>query len=257
MTRVLHDKVALVTGGSRGIGRGIAERLARDGALVTITYNTNESAANETVSLIESEGGRALALQAALENPRAIGSMFDRLDEELAARTGEPRLDIVVNNAGGSAWATFEDATPENFDAIFAVNARAPFFVLQAAAGRLREGGRIINISTGLTRHPSPQAPLPVYTMAKAGIDVLSRDLAVTFGARGITVNVVAPGWTETDANAQVRTDPDIVARIESETALGRFGRPDDIASVVAFLASPEAGWVTGQYIEASGGHRI
>jgi 3-oxoacyl-[acyl-carrier protein] reductase len=256
-TDTLHGKVALVTGGSNGIGRAIAERLGHDGAFVALTYNSDEDAAAEAVRAIEASGGRAICLQSSLEERYAYAQLFERLDAELGRRLGDTGLDIVVNNAGGAAFATFEEATPETFDKVFAIYARTPFFIIQAAAERLRDGGRVINISTGLSQRPSPQAPQPVYTMAKAGLNALSHALAAKLGARGITINAVAPGWTETKTNAPVREDRELVETIEADTALGRFGRPSDIASVVAFLAGPDGGWVTGQYIEASGGYRL
>jgi 3-oxoacyl-[acyl-carrier protein] reductase len=256
-TENLRGKTALVTGGSHGIGRAIAERLGRDGAFVAITYHSDPDAAAQVVDGVEDSGGRAVSLQASLEERYAYADLFERLDTEFENRLGETGLDIVVNNAGGAAFATFEEATPETFDNVFAIYARTPFFIIQSAAKRMRRGGRVINISTGLSKRPSPQAPLPVYTMAKAGLDALSHALAGSLGARGITINAVAPGWTETKANAPVLENRKVVETIEADTALGRFGTPSDIASVVAFLAGPDGGWVTGQYIEASGGYRL
>jgi NAD(P)-dependent dehydrogenase (short-subunit alcohol dehydrogenase family) len=256
-TESLSGKTALVTGGSHGIGRAIAERLGHDGAFVALTYNSDRAAAADVVRSIEASGGRALALQASLEERLAYVELFKRLDAEFTSRFGNTGLDIVVNNAGGAAFAGFQDATPETFDLVFAIYARTPFFIIQAAAERLRDGGRVINISTGLSQRPSPQAPQPVYTMAKAGLNALSHALAAKLGARGITINAVAPGWTDTKSNAPVLENRELVETIEADTALGRFGRPTDIASVVAFLAGPDGAWVTGQYIEASGGYRL
>jgi 3-oxoacyl-[acyl-carrier protein] reductase len=253
----LQGKTALVTGGSHGIGRAIAERLGRDGAFVALTYNSDQDSAAEAVRSIEDAGGGAVALQASLQKQRAYAELFERLDAELENRFGDTALDIVVNNAGGAAFATFEDATPDTFDNVFAIYARTPFFIIQSAVKRLRHGGRVINISTGLSQRPSPQAPQPVYTMAKAGINALSHALASDLGARGVTINAVAPGWTETKSNVPVLDNPELVETIEADTALGRIGKPSDIASVVAFLAGPDGGWVTGQYIEASGGYRL
>jgi 3-oxoacyl-[acyl-carrier protein] reductase len=250
--RLVREKTVLVTGGSRGIGRAIAERLATDGAaLVAVTYNVNANAAKETVAIIETAGSRGVAIQAALEDVANIEALFGQLDGELA---GE-KLDILVNCAGNPAWDSLRTATPATFDAIFAVHTRAPFFVTQAATARLADGGRVINVSSGVSKRPTPQ--LPVYAMAKAAIDAFTRALAIELGPRAITVNAVAPGWTATDINTDVRKNAKLVAQIEARTPLGRFGQPSDIAAVVAFLASPNAGWVTGQYIEASGGYGL
>ncbi|MGE8359933.1 SDR family NAD(P)-dependent oxidoreductase [Pseudomonas sp.] len=255
MPTPLTDKTALVTGGSRGIGRAIAERLAQEGATVALTYNINKAAAEEAVAAIERAGGRAFALHADLADAHAIPALFEQLDRELTARTGSKALDILVNNAGNSGWGGLADATPDSWDTMVAVHARAPFFVVQAALSRLVDGGRIINLSSSLGTRPLPI--VPIYSMAKAAINNLTHALAMELGPRSITVNTVAPGWVRTDMNAAVRENADMVRAIEADTALGRFGEPSDIAAVVAFLASDAGRWVTAQVIEASGGYKL
>lgn len=255
MSQALNGKTALVTGGSRGIGRAIAERLAADGATVAITYNASSTGAEEAVAGIEKAGGTAFALHADLVDAGSIPGLFDELDRELTQRKGSKALDILVNNAGNSGWGGLADATPEAWDTMVAVHARAPFFMVQSAVGRLSNGGRIVNISSGLSTRPQPM--VPIYSMAKAAINNLTHALAMELGPRAITVNAVAPGWTRTDMNAAVRENADMVKSIEADTALGRFGETSDIAAVVAFLASDEGRWVTGQIVEASGGYRL
>lgn len=255
MEQPLKGKTALVTGASRGIGRAIAERLARDGATVALTYNASKSGADETVAAIEKAGGAAFAIHADLVDPATVPALFESLDAEFIRRNHSKALDILVNNAGNSGWVGFKDATPESWDTLVAVYARAPFFIVQAALDRLADGGRIINISSAAATKPVTAAP--VYSMAKAAINNLTHALASELGPRGITANAVAPGYTRTDVNAAIRENPELVKAVEAEIAMGRFGEPEEIAAVVAFLASEEGRWVTGQTIEASGGYKL
>lgn len=255
MSQTLAGKTALVTGGSRGIGRAIAERLARDGAVVALTYNESQAGADDTVASIEKFGGQAVALHADLADVSSIPDLFERLDTELAARGAHSGLDLLINNAGNSGWGGLTDTTPQSWDTMFAVHVRAPFFVVQTALRRLSDGGRVINISSAAATRPV-QA-VPVYSMAKAAINNLTHSLAMELGRRRITVNAVSPGWTATDMNAAVRENADMVSSIETDTALGRFGEASEIAAVVAFLASDGAQWVTAQVIEASGGYKL
>jgi 3-oxoacyl-[acyl-carrier protein] reductase len=255
MTGRLDGRIALVTGGSRGIGRGIALRLAQEGsAVVAFTYHSNDAAARETAAQIEAAGASAVAIRARLERTGDIDALFRALDEKLTALTGDTGLDILVNNAGSAGTGTLTTTTPDTFDEIVAVNARAPFFVLQQASSRLREGGRVINISSAFSTRPSPGAP--VYSMAKAAVNALSTIAAAELGERGITVNTVSPGWTATDANADARRDERLIASVARDTAAGRIAEPADIAGVVAMFASAEGAWLTGQYAEANGRFR-
>lgn len=250
--KTLEGKIAVVTGASRGIGRAIATRLAADGALVCVNYRGNAEAAAETVLAIESAGGEAFALQGDVGSVVEIASFFEALDTELKARRGDHHFDILVNNAGigeVGAWATTTEA---EFDKVFATNVKGPFFAVQHAAPRIRDGGRIINVSSNLSRRP--MAGFLAYCMTKAAIDNFTVGLAGDLGKRGITVNTLAPGLTATDLTSAITTVPEVNYQYSSMTALGRIGKVEDIASAAAFLASPDAGWVTGLYLEASGG---
>jgi NAD(P)-dependent dehydrogenase (short-subunit alcohol dehydrogenase family) len=253
MSDALTGKTALVTGGSRGIGRGIATRLAADGALVAVHYATNSQAAAETVTSIEAAGGSAFAIGQPFGDQDDAARLVERLDHELSERTGSTHLDILVNNAGVSLQGGLAETTAAIFDEQFAVNTRAPFFLTQAAAQRMGPGGRIITISSGVTRQAFPN--LLAYSMSKAAIDVMARTLAKELGPRGITVNVVAAGLVDTDMNAGwLRASDEAREQAASVSAFGRVGQPSDIADVVAFTASDDARWITGQVIDATGG---
>ncbi len=249
------SKAALVTGASRGIGRAIALRLARDGILVCVHYGGNKAAADDTVAAIERDGGHAFALAADLRRVAAIHILFEDLDRELTKRTGQARFDILVNNAGTAIGKPIGDWTEAEFDQQFDLNVKGLFFVTQMAIPRLRDHGRIINIGTGLTRFSL--APYAVYAASKGAVNVLTQHLALVLGSRGITVNTLAPGAIDTDMNAGwIRTEEGrkIAA---SMAALNRVGMPEDIADVASFLASEDSRWITGQRIEASGGAHV
>jgi 3-oxoacyl-[acyl-carrier protein] reductase len=248
----LKGKVAVVTGGSRGIGRGIALRLARDGALVAINYHSNAEAANEAVRAVESAGGEAFALQADVGSVQQIGRFFERLDAELQRRRGDRRFDILVNNAGVGGSGPLEATTEADFDRVFATNVKGPFFVTQQALPRLRDGGRVINVSSGASRHPMPE--FLAYCMTKAALNNFTEGLAAELGKRGITVNTLSPGLTATDMAARFLENPEVVAGFSTITALRRIGSVEDLADAASLLASDDARWVTGQYFEASGG---
>ncbi|MFE6051830.1 SDR family oxidoreductase [Kitasatospora sp. NPDC056446] len=248
----LTDKTALVTGSSRGIGRATAQRLAREGALVIVHYASDQAAADETVELIERDGGRAFPVRARLGVPGDVHELFLGVERGLKERIGETRLDILVNNAGATTPAGLapEDVTAEEFDRLFAVNAKAPFFIVQRALPLLSDGGRIINISSGLTRFASPDQV--AYAMTKGAIEQLSLHFARHLAPRGITVNSVAPGIT--DNGSAVFDIPEAVEQMSQLSAFKRVGKAVDIADVVTFLASDEARWITGSFVDASGG---
>ncbi|PKV87769.1 SDR family oxidoreductase [Streptomyces sp. TLI_146] len=244
----LTGRTALVTGGSRGIGRGIAERLGRDGARVAVHYGSNETAAKETVAAIEAAGGSAFALGQELGVPgdaEALWAAFDRHADG---------VDILVNNAGIGTARTFGEIDEAEYERLFAVNAKAPFFLARLGLERMRDGGRIVNISSGVSK----SAVLPdliAYAMTKGALDVFTRDLSKIVGSRGITVNSVAPGIVDTDVNADwLRASEEAWQGAAAMSALGRVGEPSDIADVVAFLASADGRWVTGQWVDATGG---
>lgn len=242
---VLEGKAALVTGGSRGIGRAIVQRLTRDGAAVVFSYHTNETAADELVQQIENAGGDVLAVRADQGRMADQAALLDAAEQHLGG------LDILVNNAAFGEPAAIADITEAYYDRVMAVNAKGPFFAMQQAGRRLRDNGRVINISTLNTVLPSPG--VAVYAASKAAVEQFTAVAAREFGARGITVNSVSPGTTDTDllraSNSQETLD-----RVVGMTALGRIGEPSDIANVVAFLAGPDSQWITGQNLRATGG---
>ncbi|WP_051406941.1 SDR family oxidoreductase [Nocardia sp. CNY236] len=246
----LTGKTALVTGSSRGIGRAIAERLAREGALVAVHYARQTDTANEVVAGIEAAGGAAFGVQAELGVPGDVDTLFEAVERKLKERASRAELDIVVNNAGIMGGIAPEEVTPELFDRLVAVNAKAPFFITQRALGMMPDGGRIIGISSGLTRFANPDEV--AYAMTKGALEQLAFHFAKHLGPRGITVNSVAPGITNN--GSPVFDIPEAVAQMSELSAFGRLGEPADVADVVAFLASPDARWITGAFIDASGG---
>jgi bifunctional oxygenase/reductase len=246
----LVNKTALVTGSSRGIGRAIAERLARDGALVVVHYWKSKDAAEEIVASIKATGGRAFAVRALLGVPGDVDILFEGVEEGLKEHTGEARLDILVNNAGIMGGVTPEETTPELFDRLVAVNAKAPLFIVQRALSIMADGGRVINISSGLTRFANPQEI--AYAMTKAAVEMIGLHYARHLASRGITVNSVAPGVTNN--GSEIFNNPQVVEAVSRLSAFGRVGDPADVAGVVAFLASDDARWVTGTFIDATGG---
>ncbi|MGW4728626.1 SDR family NAD(P)-dependent oxidoreductase [Streptomyces shenzhenensis] len=251
----LTGKTALVTGASRGIGRAVARGLARDGALVAVHYSRNETAARETLELIAEDGGQAFGVRSELGVPGDAEALYARLEDTLADRGAGPDLDILVNNAGVSGPGRVQDVTPELFDRLFAVNTRSPFFLVQRGLKNLRDGGRIINVSSAVTRIAYPESV--AYAMAKGALNTFTLALAKELGPRRITVNAVSPGFIETDMNARKRTTPEAAAQLAALSAFNRIGHPADIADIIVFLASDRSRWITGQCIDASGGSRL
>lgn len=241
----LSSKTALVTGASRGIGRAIAIKLAADGARVAVNFTKNEGAAQEVVAAIEAAGGEAFAVQGDVADLASIETLFG----EVETRFG--RLDILVNNAGIAESADFLEATPQHFDDQFGLNVRGLYFATQRALKILNDGGRIISISSIASRGLSIE--YAAYGATKAAVNALTSSLSKGLGARGITVNAVSPGVIETDM-MRATFDEETVERMKQGNAMKRTGQPEDIADVVAFLASDAARWITGREIVADGG---
>ncbi|MEC0176794.1 SDR family oxidoreductase [Paenibacillus favisporus] len=251
----LKGKVALVTGGSRGIGREISLRLAREGAMVAVHYGSKQDAARDVVETIIANGGEAFPIGANLGSVAGVNQLIQLLDEELKDRTGDIHYDILVNNAGIGIPESFEETTEIAFDEIFAVNVKAPFFLVQQSLSRLRDEGRIINISSGVTRVAYPS--IMAYNLTKGAINTFTLHLAKLLGSRGITVNAVLPGMVRTDMNTDFLDSPEAQKLPADMVALGRMGEPSDIADVVAFLASRDGRFVTAQLLDATGGSHL
>jgi len=249
----LANKIALVTGASRGIGRAIAIRLAKEGALVAVHYHTAHREAEATLAFIRKAGGDGFIVSADLgesSGPRMLAKDFIQALKEYHASS----FDILVNNAGIDRRQTIEHVTEADFDSMVQVNFKAPFFLVQALLPFLKDGGHIINVSSMAARSSFPT--MPVYGPMKAALSTLTRILAAHLGSRGIRVNAVMPGATATDMNPAAK-DLEAGKALARTVALGRVGQPDDIARVIAFLASDESGWITGENIEVSGGQRL
>lgn len=255
MSRPLAGKFALVTGGSRGIGRAISQALARDGAAVAVHYGRNSDAAERTVHAIRSSGGDAFVVNADLAGKGAVAALFEALDTELVRRSGTNRFDILVNNAAIGPFVALLETPEETLDELYAVNVKAPFLASVEASRRLNDGGRIVNLSTVVTRLPLPA--VAAYSALKAPLDNFTKSFAAELGGRGITVNAVAPGVIDTDMAAAFARTKEGAAFALGKQALKRLGKPDDVADAVAFLAGPGGRWITGQVIEVSGGSAI
>jgi NAD(P)-dependent dehydrogenase (short-subunit alcohol dehydrogenase family) len=249
----MKTKTALVTGGSRGLGKNMALNIAKKGIDVVLTYNSNKQEADKVVAEIESLGQSANAFQLDAGNIKSFDNFLKNVTEHLKEQTGSSNFDFLINNAGTALHASFAETTEEQFDTALNIHYKGVFFLTQKALPYLNDGGRIINISSGLARFSFPGSS--AYASMKGAIEVLTRYLAKELGSRRIAANVVAPGAIETDfSGGLVRDNKEVNAQIANLTALGRVGLPEDIGGVVAFLCTEEARWINGQRIEVSGG---
>jgi NAD(P)-dependent dehydrogenase (short-subunit alcohol dehydrogenase family) len=244
----LLNKTALVTGASRGIGKAIALKLASEGAYVLVHYATNDQAAHETLARIKANGGNGTLFKCKFENLHNIDVLVDQVDNHLNGN----KVDILINNAGILHRIDMENITEEHFDALFSVNVKAPFFLTRQLVKRMNDGGRIINISSYLSKRAKYE--YTAYSMTKAALDNFTTSLAIALGPRKITVNTVAPGSVDTDMNKDRFSDLKVRQAVSEKTAFQRVGKADDIAKTIMLLVSEDGGWITGQYIEASGG---
>jgi NAD(P)-dependent dehydrogenase (short-subunit alcohol dehydrogenase family) len=249
----MNTPIALVTGGSRGLGKNMAQALAARGVDVVLTYRSNQKEAEAVVAEIERSGRKAVALQLDVGVSSTFASFVEQVREVLKNRWQRDRFDYLVNNAGIGIHASFAETTEAQFDELVNIQFKGPFFLTQKLLPLLADGGRIVNISSGLARFALPG--YSAYAAMKGAMEVLTRYQAKELGSRGIAVNIVAPGAIETDfGGGLVRDNKQVNDMIASQTALGRVGRPEDIGGVVASLLSPENRWINAQRIEASGG---
>ena len=246
-------KIALVTGGSRGLGKSMSLHIAAKGNDVLLTYNSKKADAEDVVKQIEQTGRKAAALALDVSDSKSFDGFVAKLKEVLRAKWNRDDFDFLVNNAGIGIRSPFAETSEKQFDELLNIHLKGPFFLTQKLLPLIKDGGRIVNISTGLARFTLPG--YAAYAAAKGGIEVLTRYMAKELGARKIAVNVVAPGAIESDfAGGVVRDNKEVNAFVASQTALGRVGLPDDIGGAVASLLSDDTLWITGQRIEASGG---
>ena len=252
-TTVNASPIALITGGSRGLGRSGALHLAATGSDVILTYRSAVAEAQAAVREIEAQGRRAVALPLDVGQSSSFDAFAAQVKQALAEVWQRERFDYLVNNAGTGLHASFAETTEAQFDELLNVHFKGVFFLTQKLLPLMADGGRILNVSTGLARFAMPGSS--AYASMKGAVEVLTRYLAKELGPRGIAVNVIAPGAIETDfSGGMVRDNPQVNAFVASQTALGRTGLPDDIGGVIASLLRPENRWINGQRIEASGG---
>lgn len=246
-------KIALITGGSRGLGRNAAEKLAARGVDVVLTYRSGHDEAAAVVAAITAAGGRALALPLDVADSASFAAFAATLRTSLLASWQRDSFDYLVNNAGIGIHASFAETSEAQFDQLLNIHLKGPFFLTQTLLPLLADGGAILNLSSGLARFALPG--YAAYAAMKGAVEVLSRYQAKELGSRGIRVNVLAPGAIETDfGGGRVRDDAQLNAFVASQTALGRVGRPDDIGDLIAALLADDCRWVNAQRIEASGG---
>lgn len=249
----MSNKIAVITGGSRGLGKNTALHLARKGVDIILTFNSKQADADQVVAEVQALGRKAVALQLDTANSKGFAQFAEQVKSNLQQHWQRDSFDFLMNNAGIGIHASFAETTEEQFDLLMNVHLKGVFFLTLHLLPLLRDGGRIVNISTGLTRFTFPG--YAAYAAMKGGVEVLTRYMAKELGGRGIAVNVVAPGAIETDfSGGAVRDNEQLNNFIASQTALGRAGIPDDIGGVIASLVSEDNRWINGQRIEASGG---
>jgi NAD(P)-dependent dehydrogenase (short-subunit alcohol dehydrogenase family) len=248
-----NNKIALVTGGSRGLGKDMALKLAEKGIDVVLTYHTNQAKANEVVAQIVALGQRAFAFQLDTSDIKTFDGFLQKVTARLQEKTGRPNFDFLINNAGTGLYATVDKTTEAQFDEMLNIHFKGVYFLTQKALPFINDGGRIINISSGLARFSLPG--FSAYASMKGAVEVFTRYLAKELGPRGIAANIVAPGAIATDFGGGAnRDDEEKRAIVANITALGRVGEAEDIGGVVAFLCTDDASWINGQRIEVSGG---
>lgn len=249
----MNRKIAIVTGGSRGLGKNAVEKLAEKGIDVILTYHRQAQAAQDVVESVKAKGGKAVAIQLNAGESSRFEAFVAEVKTQLQQIWQRDTFDYLVNNAGVGLHEAFTETTEEQFDLMMNLHLKGPFFLTQKLLPVMTDGGRILNVSSGLARFALPGSS--AYAIMKGAVEVLTRYQAKELGARGITVNVLAPGAIETDfSGGIVRDNPEVNKMVAGNTALGRAGLPDDIGDMVALMLSDEAGWMTAQRVEASGG---
>jgi NAD(P)-dependent dehydrogenase (short-subunit alcohol dehydrogenase family) len=249
------SKIALVTGGSQGLGKDMALQLAHHGHDVVLTYHRHPEAAEAVVAQIRATGQQAFALPFDVADSRTFDPFVRELTERLTAQTGRPNIDFLINNAGSGADTLIADTPEAVLDELYRIHVKGPYLLTQKVLPFLNDGGGVINLASGLTRFTT--LGRSAYATMKGAVETFTRYLAKEVGPRGITANSVAPGIIQTSFTQATFDQPENVTRLQSITALGRTGKPEDIGGVVAFLCSDEARWITGQRLEVSGGMNL